>query len=244
MYGQRTGSTRIKTSVETMHPRDEVRLLRLARELRLADQILSDDVEALEVVDSLPYPAVTSGDGRTISFSMQHMPHPDNRKAIAVWLGTNAHELGHSLFSPRAESPLMRRIISGEKSTHAGIFQAWNILEDQRMERLVLGRFAPWRGYLTTALAKHVDVRHQAAWLLMAGRTWLPSEARALARSMFEFTYDTQTTVEVEQLIGAYQALGDPGDDEADGVSGAAGVGWSARGWRRCAGAGGSGAEG
>lgn len=213
----RAGTTNVSLTLsDGFTPRDILRISRLARELRLTNQILSTDLDTVSVVDTGPAPAWTSLDGDHVSFAAKRMPRLDRRVDVAVWLGTNAHELGHVLFSPRKGSPLMQRIIEGEQLMLKGITQLHNIVEDQREERLMLARFAPWRSYLTAALGFHLKADDMSAWLLMAGRTWLPDKVRAEAQARFVMAWGRATADEVEGLIGDYQRLVDPGDSEAD----------------------------
>jgi hypothetical protein len=216
MSGQRRGTTEVTVHNETVTPAGMVRLHRLGRELRLTDQILSDDLDTVSIVDNGPAPAWTTLDGDHIFFALNRMPFPNARLDVAVWLGTNAHELGHVLFSPRRGSLLMRRVIEGDQVHLRGIANLANIAEDQRQERLLLARFAPWRSYLVAALGHHLAVDSEAAWLLFAGRTWLPEAVRAQARSVFAATYGQASAAEVAVIIGEYQRLTDPGDAESD----------------------------
>jgi hypothetical protein len=197
-------------------PEAVLRLNRLGRELRLTDQILSVDMDTVSIVPSGPAPAWTTLDGDAVSFALDKMPAPTSRDAVAVWLGTNAHELGHVLFTPRRNSPLMRLVLESESLDRRGIAQLHNIVEDQREERLLLGRFAPWRTYLTAALGHHLVANSETAWLLMAGRTWLPDAVRAEARARFVEAWNEATADEVTSIVGEYQYLTDPGDTEAD----------------------------
>ena len=210
---QRQGSSAVNVSVEHFTPEQVLRLMRLAQELRLTDQILSIDVDRVTVVaEQGRAPAWTSGSGEAISFNAVKMPDPKDRHALAVWLGTNAHELGHVMFSPRSDSPLMRRVRSGEETFLRGLHKLWNIVEDQRQERLLLVRFSPWAGYLVAALGHHLSADNASAWLLMAGRTWLPASVRAEARRQFVAHRGEAVAVKVAELIGDYQRLTDPGD--------------------------------
>ena len=211
---QRTGSTTV--DVAGLAPEHQLRLVRLARELRLVDQILSTDVDRVAVVTMLNKntPAWTSGSGEAISFNAARMPDPKDRESLAVWLGTNAHELGHVIFSPRSSSPLMRQVRSGEATFLRGLFKLWNIVEDQRQERLLLARYSPWRGYLIAALGHHLKADNNSAWLLMAGRTWLPASVRAEARRLFVAHRGEALAQRTAELIGAYQRLTDPGDTQ------------------------------
>lgn len=216
MRTQRKGDTVINVWADDNTTADDiVRLTRLARELRMTDQILSDDLDTVTVSKTGPAPAFTSLEGDHITFALDQMPTPDSRAKVAVWLGTNAHELGHVLFSPRTGSPLMVRVRDDEDSR--ALFMLHNIVEDQRQERLVLARFAPWRTYLVAALAHHLLVGvDENAWLLFAGRTWLPAEVRVEARRAFAAAHGEAAAETVAQAVGAYQRLTDPGDTEAD----------------------------
>ena len=215
MTGTRTGTNPVLVDA---NPVTLLRLRRAGRELRLTDQILSFDVDSLRIVEERgnPTPAWTSADGSTITINVAAMPNLNTRRNVAVWLGTNAHELFHALYSPRAGSALMRRIYASERSSTPGIHRSWNILEDQRIERYGLGRYGAWRGYLIAALSHHIPVGHEGAWVLVAGRTWLTDEVRAIARGTFVATNGDAAASRAAQLIGAYQRLADPGEDDAD----------------------------
>lgn len=212
----RTGTTNVEVPYARLTPKATVTLHRLARELRLTDQILSTDLDTVNVVDSGPAPAWTTLEGDEITFALSQMPFPETAVDVAVWLGTNAHELGHVLFSPRRHSPLMRRIVEGDKVHLRGIVDLHNIVEDQRQERLVLARFAPWAPYLTAALGHHIPVDNDSAWVLLAGRTWLPQAVRDAARARFAARYGAASADQVAVIVGDYQRLTDPGEGEAE----------------------------
>lgn len=214
MFGpKRSGTTNVAVTVGATK---QLRLSRLGRELRLTDQILSNDLDTVSIVEDGPAPAWTDLEGDHVSFALNKMPFPDSRLHLAVWLGTNAHELGHVLFTPRTDSPLMQRILEGERTFMRGIANLHNIVEDQRQERLVLARFSPWTGYLTAALGHHLTGESDSSWLLMAGRTWLPDDVRAAARARFAATAGEWMATQVSELVGDYQRLTDPGETEAD----------------------------
>lgn len=212
--GQRRGSTHV--NLDNVSPRYLVRIQRLARELRLTDQMLSIDVDTVSIEASGPAPAWTTLEGDKVSFNWSQMPKPQSRLDIAIWLGTNAHELGHVLFSPRKDSTLMFRVLESDRAFMRGIATMHNIVEDQRQERLILGRFSPWSGYLTAALGHHLVADDNTAWLLMAGRTWLPDDVRAVAKARMIAHRGPVDTDRVTALVGEYQRLTDPGDTQAD----------------------------
>jgi len=212
---KRQGTTNIDVRQAGLAPTDLLRLGRLARELRLTDQILSVDLDSVSIVDHGPAPAWTTLDGDHIHFALSRMPAPESGLDVAVWLGTNAHELGHVLYSPRRGSELMCRVVEGEAIHLQGIANLHNIVEDQRQERLLLGRFAAWRPYLIAALGHHLVVEDDAAWILLAGRTWLPAGTRAAARARFAAAFSEAAAAEIAEIVGTYQRLTDPGDTEA-----------------------------
>jgi hypothetical protein len=213
---KRRGQTHVNLDLDNLSPDEMVRVQRLARELRLTDQILSVDLDTVTVEANGPAPAWTSLEGDKISFNWSKMPVPFGRVDVAVWLGTNAHELGHVLFSPRKDSTLMFRVIESERSFLRGVVNMHNIVEDQRQERLLLARFSPWSGYLTAALGHHLVADDNNAWLLMCGRSWLPDEVRANAKARFTTHRSQWDTDEVTRLVGEYQVLADPGESDAD----------------------------
>ncbi len=213
---KRQGQTNVEVAHAGLQPAELLRLGRLARELRLTDQILSTDLDSITITDQGPAPAWTTLDGDHIHFALDRMPAPESNLDVAVWLGTNAHELGHVLYSPRRSSDLMRRVIEGEKLSLRGVADLHNIVEDQRQERLLLARFAPWSAYLIAALGYHLIVDDETAWLLLAGRTWLPAETRSAARARFASKFGEAGAAEVAAVVGEYQRLTDPGEAEAD----------------------------
>ena len=215
MNAFRRGTTNVNVDLGKFSPNEVLRLGRLARELRLTDQILSVDLDTVTIQDDGPAPAWTSLEGDHVGFAMSKMPVPNEPVDVAIWLGTNAHELGHVLFTPRRNSLLIRRIL-GAESIYPNMARLHNILEDQRQERLILGKFSPWRAYLTAALSHHLSADSDNAWLLMAGRTWLPDSVRFIAKERFVKVQGQWMADEVVKLIGDYQHLADPGEAESD----------------------------
>lgn len=193
-------------------PEDILRLRRMARELRLINQMLSD-ADIVEIVEHGPAPAWTTLDGSRVSFNLAKMPLPKRVIDVMVWVGTDAHELGHARYSPREDSALMQRCINADRAFMPGLMRLHNIVEDQREERLMLADFSPWQHYLVAALSLHLAV-NEGSWLLMTGRTWLPQEVRLAARAAFVAHRSEHVADEVTRLVGDYQRLTDPGDTQ------------------------------
>src|SRR5215471_17464586 len=98
---ERQGATNVALSPDDFKPEDLILLARFGRVIRLTNQILSPDLDTVSIVPAGPAPAWTTLEGNHITFAMQHMPLPHNPIDVAIWLGTNAHEMAHVLRSPR-----------------------------------------------------------------------------------------------------------------------------------------------
>src|SRR5262245_18472774 len=78
-YGKRTGETHVELDLTNMSRSELLRVQRLARELRLINQILSPDVDVLIVAADGPDPAWTGPDGDRITINWDKMLMPKDR---------------------------------------------------------------------------------------------------------------------------------------------------------------------
>lgn len=188
---------------------------RFARVYQAVDQILNPDVLKVRVVEEVHAPPAWT-DGSTITINAGALPplHKGTRVDLATWIGVNAHELGHTLFTPRDKTPLMARV-RAVSTAYPGMRKCLNILEDQRQERLMIAQYPPLKVYLLAAalhfFKREDNVHSPTVWALVAGRTWLDVDIRKGARAAFD-----GDAGEVARIIGAYQRLGDPGINDAD----------------------------
>jgi len=195
--------------------RKQLRTQRMGRMLSMTDRILDHQVidVVVEKTDAIAYT-----DGATIHLSSSMLPSLDTPKGVATWLGANYHELGHVMYTPRNDSPLKQRIKAAGTSYLAGAHSAWNILEDQREERLMIAQFAPLRAYLSLVVVDMIAGDGEAAdtWPLLAGRTWLTDDVRDASRAAFAAAHGETVTAEVAEIIGDFQRLSDTGYTEAE----------------------------
>ncbi len=109
---------------------------------------------------------------------------------IADLRGIIQHEIGHVRFTvPFPELREQAGIDEGDVGSSAHQ-KAWNILEDQRMETLVVNAVPRIASYFTKMIYEHIvtgDINH--VWLLVAGRTYLPDDLRIKAHQQFDLTY-------------------------------------------------------
>ena len=87
----------------------------MGRTVRLTDQMLSDDIDTLAIVETGSAPAWTEVTGDRITINAGMMPRLTSRTNVAVWLGTNraTNCLFHSILYPaRPRTQLVRRVQS------------------------------------------------------------------------------------------------------------------------------------
>ena len=121
-----------------MKERDEetqvrsVRLNALCRVYEQADRVLSGDPVIVKVVPDGPAPAWS--DGASISINASQIEDMDLETLTQV-NGLNYHELAHHLYTPRRGTDLMKWVLDNN------YMQAFNMLEDQRIETLLVARY-------------------------------------------------------------------------------------------------------
>jgi len=198
---------------------------------QLTDRILNPKVKELTVTNQkTEVPAWT--DGKTIWLNANQLP-PIGKRAtkatLTTWMGANYHELGHTIYSPRKSSKLMKLIKKQEEShtDYAMIRQTENLIEDQRQERLMIKRYRYITPYLVdvalTLVLRGLNLQRGknykndptqmslgGTWPFIAGRTWLPTELRTA--SLEAFPGDGKRLAD---LIGEYQRMGDPANGDA-----------------------------
>ena len=201
------------TTTTTEGAAQDARVRALAHELRIAVRILNREVSDLVLADNGPAPAWTDFD--RVYLNRSQLPQDVRTpRDIAVFVGAALHELGHTIFSPRPGAPLYERLASAQTLAPSGLMGTLNLVEDQRQERAIIGRFSPTRGYLS-ALVVDLILSGNAAdtsWPLVCGRTWLPKAARAASRASWVEAFGEQSAREVARLVGAFQRLTDVGD--------------------------------
>lgn len=150
-----------------------------------------------------------------------HMPHGDalgidaSKEAIldyvATLRGVFQHELGHVRFTAPMQnrfSELRKRAERRCPNVPIDVRTAWNILEDQRMESAVVASVPRIASYFTKMVGVHILERpaeeSNNAWLLVAGRKYLPASVRKHARQVFAGMHDETVADAWEQIVTNY----------------------------------------
>jgi len=179
-----------------------VRLNALCRVYEQADRVLTGDPVIVNVVPDGPAPAWS--DGAAIYINLNEIEDMDLETLTQV-NGLNYHELAHHLYSPRKGTELVKWIIENN------YFQAFNILEDQRIETLLTGRYPSIAPYLTATVARWLGSSEDinGNYVCIRGRRYLPVEIRQAFRDEFAFPELIPTIIDI---VDEYRLLAFPKD--------------------------------
>lgn len=135
-------------------------------------------------------------DGRTVEFNVAKCAVYTPRDLYTT-TALNYHELAHILFTPRN-----MHTWPGAIAVHTYL----NLLEDHRIEHLLLGRFPSTRPYLVGMIERYIlgpkaDIT--TVWPLVAGRWYLPKEVREVCRD--EWVGGPKSAGKIETLILSYR---------------------------------------
>lgn len=127
------------------------------------------------------------------------------RRAISQLMGLNFHEVAHVIFSP--EEAVLPAEWEGRNATYA-TKTAWNVLEDQRIEFLLIKRFPQARRPLIDIANALFDEVSDRTAELTHGRRHLSPLRRQLADAFYRRRYGERAFRRMVQIVDAYVALG------------------------------------
>lgn len=180
-------------------------------------------------------------DGETVFLSANHFNKimlnaiKANNMASAVDAlvkikGLNYHELSHVLFTPRNTFKPTKQILKDSKKHGHHIFHAYNILEDQRIESMFVGRWPVAKHFFTLMVSEFITSRQDGSakpsyisdsekrtseatlHLLLHGRRYLNVATRTAARDLFINQHGADEASKLETLIDEYRLLTFPVD--------------------------------
>lgn len=142
---------------------------------------------------------------------------PIDRDFIVRLTGVNYHELCHVMWTPFKGLPDWFKQVGASKTTRRGVTgselqQAFNMLEDQRIESMLLAMYKGLSPYFVTMLAEYVINASEPdkLWPLLHGRRYLPQEVR----DQFRGIYANQPAIpHLEKIIDEYRLLRKPLND-------------------------------
>lgn len=202
----------IKHSAESLAQKKKqehkIRLANLSRVYEHADRVLSGTPMKVTVVDQGHAPAWSDGENVFINSDM--ITEFDIEELVQI-TGLNYHELAHQLYSPRRGTSLVKWI-EDQHLLSENYLQAFNILEDQRIETLMVARYPAINPYLVSLITRwigHTANTANVAYLAMAGRHYLPVQLREAFRDIF---IDPSLVPIIQEITTEYRALAFPAD--------------------------------
>jgi hypothetical protein len=173
--------------------------------LERTDRIISQREATVQFVEesgmSAPI-AWTDGLNICLNKSRLRLASGDMARTAASLKAVNYHELCHVMFSPRTAEPFHAGMRTrGQKDELH--WQAYNILEDARIENLFVSTYQPAAKFFQLMISDYiVSDTNSTTHLLTYGRKYLPAELRVSASNAWTATNDLR--VRAESVIDQY----------------------------------------
>ena len=193
-------------SRETRSEDEQERIIQLGALCRVyeqADRVLTGDPIIVNVMSDGPAPAWS--DGAAIYINQKEINEIDVETLTAV-TGLNYHELAHHFYTPRKGTELIKWVLDNN------YMAATNILEDQRIETLLVARYPAVAPYLINTVARwlgETPEEVEGTYPLIRGRRYLPVEIREAYRD--EFAQPELIPV-IADIVDQYRLLAFPRD--------------------------------
>ena len=183
------------------------RLLRLAQVFQRANSVIALRPIKVHIVNQPDGAPAWSG-ANDVWFNEAKINDKFDTETLLSIQGLDFHELAHVRYTPRNGSDICLWVIENN------YWKAFNALEDQRIETLMVGRFPSTVNWLTATVAQFILNTPEAienAYPLLRGRRYLPLEIRQLARKHYA---KQENIVALGEVIDEYRLLLFPDDTE------------------------------
>lgn len=184
------------------------RLNTMSRVFAKADRVLSAQRVSCEVIYQPGNSAPAWSNGEKITFNAAHVGSVTSVDDIIKVTGLNYHELSHVLFTPRNGTSLVKAVIAD------GNFRYFNMLEDQRIETLMVTKYASTKPFFIACFMRYL-LANKDQWTrvfpLAHGRKYLPLDARLQMQARFS---DQQIVTDLVRVIDEYRVLAFPRDQQ------------------------------
>lgn len=174
-----------------------------------ADTVITGDSVMVSVDSSGDMTSPAHNDGREITLNASLL-ETINDTTITSLHGFNYHEVAHVLFSPRRGSKLGKWVEDNRMR------RAYNILEDSRIERLLIAKYPSTRLYLEACITDYLLKGDPATWKdyfhLITGRKYIDLEVRQAIADRFIAKYGVGFAEDIHRIVHAYRELVFPAD--------------------------------
>jgi hypothetical protein len=184
------------------------KMTRLAQVFSRANSVLTSRIVTCHIVDDKQKNAPAWSGASDVYFNSAQVRDDFDAQSLLSLQGLNFHELAHIRYTPRNGTEICRWVIENDK------WQAFNALEDQRIEGLLVSRFPSVANWITATVLDYL-VREEKAlttlYALVRGRRYLPIEIRTMARENYAIQSDLD---ELCDVVDSYRKLLFPEDTE------------------------------
>lgn len=174
----------------------------------LADRVLTNQDISVVMVNDPNNKVVAWSDGSSVTFNFGAITGEVGDDDFMLSLhGLNHHEVAHLLWTPRAGSSMVKWIAENK------LFKSFNILEDNRIESLMVAKYPSTKSFLLASAIKqivnHPDNEDSFAGLfpLLCGRHYLPVELRQDLARDFAAVLGVDTTRTIQTIVDEYRTL-------------------------------------
>jgi hypothetical protein len=172
-----------------------------------ADSIITGEPITVTVVNDPKMTAPATNNGRDITFNADLIKELDTESIVSL-NGINYHELAHLLFSPRAGSALGQYVTKGKMK------RAFNMLEEARIETLLVAKYPAVKPFLEANAIEYVLKADDIAdnFPMVTGRRYIDLEIRQGIADAFVNKYGKDVADNIYSIVNEYRSLSFPTD--------------------------------
>lgn len=153
----------------------------------------------IKLVEAGQAPAFSSSDRIWLHEGM--LGDLTTKEGVASIKGLTLHEIGHILLSPRVGNEFRDWVIDSK------LHRAWNALEDQRIESMLVSSYPSTRDWYNATIAQYLLTEQEQwsfAFPLIHGRKYLDKGVRRLVRDLYVNQHDVR---ELSDIIDKFRTL-------------------------------------
>lgn len=173
------------------------------------DRIITGDPVEVRVEDNPDMDTTAYNDGKNIVFNARLLEEVTDESIVSLH-GFNYHEVGHILYTPRGGSEF------GTTIRKEGLNMAFNILEDSRIERLLIAKYPAVAPFLEASCLEYILKGDSSEWHLyfplFTGRKYLDIELRQELADRFIKAQGVALAEQVGAIVHEYRTLVFPRD--------------------------------
>ena len=207
VYADEFGRTRDELLMEYVERQNE--LDSIASVYQTADKIITGEDISVSVTADTEMKTTAMNNGKDIIYNASLIEDLDS-ETITSLHGTNYHEVAHILFSPRAGSTL------GQFAKEQKVIRSFNMLEEARIENLMIAKYPSTRLFLETAITSYLLKDDPSEWgeafPILTGRKYVDVDIRQAVADKFINKYGVDVAQRVQDIVHAYSSLVFPTD--------------------------------